>query len=148
MNRRWSGDPKEQIKLLPVTVPITFLSYCAQYLHICYFILLLCHHWSEFTWKSMMQSEHQAPPKLHHFPGEETLLPSLDMDVAVWERWKWTLNFRGKYLNFFFLLTKLFLGGVRGELGEGDKYRVEDKVSAVPDVTLFPIYVCDWKCQD
>lgn len=63
----------------------------------------------------MMQSEHQAP---------QNYVTSLEMKhfYLHWT-WRWlfgTLNFRGKYPNFLFLLTKLYLGRVRGELGEGE----------------------------
>lgn len=58
----------------------------------------------------MMQSEHQAPPKLHHFPGEETLLPSLDMDVAVLGTLKMDSKLQRKISEFFLSADQIIFG--------------------------------------
>lgn len=53
----------------------------------------------------MMQSEHQAPPKLSHFPGEETFIPSLGMEVAVWDS-----KFERKISEFSFSAGQIIFG--------------------------------------
>lgn len=70
----------------------------------------------------------------------------LDMEMAIWAHWKWTLTFRWKYLNFPFVMIKLFWGRARREMWEGAKY---SSAAQEYGLSIFcSVDACDQKYQD